>query len=340
MKRRALAISLVLMFAVFCGTSLFACTDWEYVDWLTVEQREVIDEAMEKMCNGIKNKDAEAVKSTFAYSDMLDVPNFDESVQKLLNYVQGDDITFKFVSSGYEDAAMGTYPKERYFGGCNYEINTSERSYKVQVDYRSYYSNAQKDYFNDLVDVDMIGFLQFDIIDKNNDRHTDDKLYSGCPETKRGINFDYKTIYIYDYDIEVDSFRCEKIYCDTSANFAPVIINDATELTSFYESNKNAWTLDSRPDNRGFTDVTTKYDERFFENRSLCLIGFHNDGGGFAYVPQWLYVGDFVLTCIASLEYDPPRYGENPDYNENGVIIVVELPEKVADGIDARLILR
>lgn len=324
--------------AAFCLLALCACADLEYADWLTVNQREVTDRAMSKLCEGIKNPDAGAVKSLFAKTDMLEVSDFDENVQKLLNYIKGKDISFKCISGGYEDASMGTYPKERYFGGCNYEINTSEASYKVKFNYRSYYSAGQKNYFNDLVDGSKIGFVQFDIIDKEKDRKTGDKFYSGCPETKPGINFDYKTLYIYDDSGQfpkIDSFRCEKIYCGELEEFAPLIINSVAELADFYEKNKSA--LAARSDERGFYDVTKKYGADFFENQSVCLLGIKN-GNGLMYVPQWLYMGDFVLTDIAAFQDNSTH--ESPDFAEKNIIIAVELPEKAADGIKARVNIR
>ena len=179
--------------------------------------------------------------------------------------------------------------------------------------------------------------MSFDIINKKNDRPTE-LYYSGCPENLPGINFDYKTRYLSNWDDDIDSFEYEKIYCEKSATFGPIIMNSAADLEQFYNDRGDAYTLGSRPDGHGYADVVAKYDDDFFESHSVCISGKYRNGGNIMYVPQWLYICDYVMTYIAEFEYDDFYDGENTlDYAENGVIIIIELPEKVPSDIEVKI---
>lgn len=338
-KRSIFSLSASILAVVITAITLTACFSrdfWEYADWISKDTREITDAAMSRICSGIADRNANKVKAEFAYADVDKVRGFDESIQKLFDYITGDNISFKLITGGSESAALGSYPKERELNGVRYEIVTDTDSYKVCFDYRSYYSDKAKNNFEDVVRKDKMGFLSFDIINKKGDRPTS-LYYSGCPENLLGINFDYKTRYLSNWDDVADSFEYEKIYCEKSATFGPIIMNSVSDLEKFRNDRGDSFTLGSRPDGRGYADVVTKYDQKFFETHSICISGKYRDGGNIMYVPQWLYIGDYVMTYIAEFEYDDYTDDNIGDYAENGVIIIIELPEKVSSDIEVKI---
>lgn len=308
--------------------SLSACSLLLADDWLTKNQKEITDEAMLSMCRAIRSRDADAVKELFAADDIADVDGFDESVKKLLDYVTGDDPKARRVSSGSDGAGMGGYPKDREFGGVRYDIETSTDKFKVVFDYRSYYSPR-----HNYVDKNKIGFINFDIINVKNDRENDHPYYSGHPGSEPGIHFDCPTLY-FDDDGE---YAFKKAYFSVGEAFDPILINDADDLTAFCAESADLYTPSTRDDGMGYADVASQYDAEFFDIHSLYVVGFYHDGGGLTYVPQWLYIGDFVMVRIASFEYDERRDEYVGDFPENGVIFFIELPAKVPTDIELKI---
>ncbi len=317
-------IVVVLIFAT-CITSSCSFLRWLGDDWLTKDQKEITDAAMGRLCGAIIDRDGEAVKAEFSYYEISNVKGFEEEARKLLNYIKGENVSFIRRASGSESAAMGSYPKEREFNGVRYDIETSTDSYKVVFGYRSYYSEGVN-----RITEEKIGFTYLDIINVKNDRICPDRLYSGCPFNYMGINFDYKTNYIFcpeEYGFNI-------AYCGDSCAFEPLIINGVADLNAFYEDNKDEYFLDSRVDGKGFIQVMENYDEAFFEECSLYIAGVSGDGIKYNYVPQFIYVGDFVLANVVCFAYDG---GDSGNYTQSGVILFVELPEKVENSVHAIL---
>lgn len=322
---------LIVVWLIICTLSLTMFSSckilkWLNDDWLTKNQRDIADEAMGRLCEAIKKKDTHAVKSEFSLYDISKVEDFDESVQKLFDYIKGDDLTYSFVSSGSDSAAMGGYPREREFGGIRYNLKTSTDKYKVVFGYRSHYSVAY-----DKKIKEKIGFLYFDIINEKNDRECNDRLYSGCPFGYNGINFDYKTIYIFapeEYDYKI-------AYSDKMTDFDPIIINNPNGFKHFYSMLSEDFDLDSRPDKKGFSDVIDCYDESFFEKHSLYIVGKYYENGGYKYVPQFVYIDNIVFVDIAMFPYENNHGDDDESYSKSGVIIFIELPEKVSDEIES-----
>ena len=299
-------------------------------DWLTKDQKKITDAAMGRLCAAIERKEPSAVKEEFSWEDVKDVDDFGGEVVELLQYVKGENLTFRRMSSGSDGAAMGGYPREREFGGVRYEITTTTDEYKVIFGYRSHYSTGVGK-----ISKEKIGFTYFDIINVKNDRECDDRPYTGCPFNLKGINFDYKTNYIFcpeEYDYKT-------AFCVKGADFEPFICNSAEELDVFYESRKEDFSLESRQDGKGFKDIAAKYDGEFFKTHSLYLVGIYEEGGGYFYVPQFLYIGDFVLVNIVAFDDDHTAGTEElqAEIQENGVIKFIELPEKVESDIETIL---
>ncbi len=325
--RKCLHILPFTALIVFLLGFMTSCTSL-FDDWLTKDQKEITDAAMQRLCNAIVSRDTNAVKAEFRYVDICDLDGFDESVEALFDYITGDAVRFKRISDGGEGAAFGVQqPNSRDFFGCRYDIITTTDEYKVTFDYYSYYSDVRNK-----CDPQKIGFTQFDIINKKNDRlNVDDGYYSGCPYKQVGINFDYVSCYL------GDEFEYKKAFCERVEDFGPIIFNDVADIDAFRIRYSDAYTLGSRNDGMGFDDFATEYDNGFFETHSLYVAGAFAGDVGYCYVPQWgLYIGDFVTTEICIYEYknDYDDYGE---HLANGVIIIWELPVKVPSDIDARL---
>lgn len=318
------AVSLCIISAF----SLSGCNffNWLVGDWLMTPQRKITDEAMQRLCAAVEQNDVAAVKAAFSYDDICGVEGFDGQAEKLCGYVAGENISFVRKASGSDSAAMGYYPEEREFGGVRYNINTSTDEYKVVFGYRSYYSEKEN-----TVNKQKIGFIYFDIINLKNDRETGDRFYTGCPFAYNGINFDYKTSYIF----SPEEYVYTAAFCDALEDFEPIIFNGACELENFYIENREKYSLESRVDGKGFKDIAARYDDGFFAEYSLYAVGFYNKGGGFDYVPQFLYVGDFVLANITAFTQERRSDDSSEQYAVDGVILFFELPEKVAEGTSA-----
>lgn len=314
------------VFSIFATCIFSSCSfiKWLSDDWLTKNQKEITDAAMERLCSAVSARDAAAVKAEFSLEDIGGVAEFDDEAQKLIDYITGEDITFERKASGSDGAAMGGYPREREFGGVRYNIETTTDSYKVIFGYRSYYSESENK-----LNTEKIGFIYFDIINVENDRECPDRLYSGCPLNCKGINFDYKTNYLFC----PEEYGCRMVFCEKSDEFEPIIINDVTALNAFYDEHEVNMLESNGSEDKDFANV---YDDEFFIGNSLYVAGKFNEDIKCCYVPQYLYVGDFVLVAVAGFGYDPNSDDNASDY-ANGAIMFIEIPEKVADEISTSL---
>lgn len=331
MKKR-LIVPLAAMI-IICTSALTACS-WLFEDnWLTKDPKESTDAAMQRLCAAVEARDADAVKAEFSYVDVCDVEGFDESVEKLLDYITGDDVRYRRISSGYgEGTAFGSQqPNWRYFPSCRYDIITNTDEYKVVFGFYAYYSDVR-----DKPNKQKMGFNYFDIINKKNDRPniTNDENfdfgYTGCPMRTHGINFDYVTKY---FDIED-----KKALCDRVEDFDPVVFNGVSDIADFTASYGDEYSLGSREDGMGFADVTAGYDDEFFESHSLMVAGASYGECGYGYTPQYgMYIGDFIMNEICVWEYDDDD-GDDPERFAKGVIIVWELPVKVPTDIEVNLV--
>lgn len=324
MKKVLIVVALIiclLMVMVFSSCKLLR---WLSDDWLTVKQKTVTSEAIARLCKAINRRDASGVKAEFSLYEISEVGDFDESVNKLFDYINGDIVKYEFLSSGMESADMGDYPRQREFDGVVFSIETDTDTYKVNFGYRSHYSISY-----DKVLKERIGFKYFDIINCKDDRICDDRYYSGCPFYYMGINIGYKT----SYKLCPEGYGFNTAYSDEMTYFEPLIINSIDGLDSFYEDRKATFNLENRSDGKGFKEVVSKYDDAFFEMHSLFLVGEYNENGGCAYYPQFVYIDDFVLVDIAI--FIQGQISNDPDemYEQKGVIIIIELPEKVSDDI-------
>lgn len=326
---KAFLIVSFIFLCVFSMTFLSSCKLLKWLSeehWLTVSQKEVTNKAMGRLCNAIERKDTAAVKAEFSEYDTSELENFDASIQKLFEYVTGDNIRYSFVSTGSESAAMGGYPRERTFGGVCYNITTSTDEYKVNLGYRSYYSER-----GDEVVSERIGITYFDIINVKNDRECNDRLYSGCPFGYKGINFDYKTIYIF----TPEEYGLDYAFSEYTSVVEPMIISSESALEDFRNLHANDFAFETREDGKGFKDVTSKYTADFFETKSLYIVGEYEEEGGYMYVPQFVYIDDIVYVDIAKFPYEERHGDENVMYFEKGVLIIIELPEKVSNDTKA-----
>lgn len=331
--KKLILVAVTLIVCVYVVSTLSSCITMLSLltsdDWLTKDQKKITDSAMGRICTAIERKELSAVKEEFSWDDVKEVEDFDDEILDLLRYVKGENLTFRRMSSGSDGAAMGGYPREREFGGVRYNITTTTDEYKVIFGYRSHYSTGVGKIVKE-----KIGFTYFDIINVKNDRDCDDRPYTGCPFNRKGINFDYKTNYIFcpeEYDYKTAFFS-------QGENFDPTVCNTVEELGVFYESKKESFTLESRQDEKGFQDIATRYNEEFFQTHSLYLVGIYNAGGGYFYVPQFLYIGDFVMVNIVAFDDDHPGAKElQAEIYENGVILFIELPEKVSSDIEVIL---
>jgi len=102
-------------------------------------QKETTDAMLQRLCDGIFMRDAEAVKNEFRYDDVSKIEDFDESVEKLFDYIEGDFEGFERIAGGSEEKGWGEPYEYGVFRSCRYQLNTTTDTYKIIFDYWFHY---------------------------------------------------------------------------------------------------------------------------------------------------------------------------------------------------------
>ena len=63
----------------------------------------------------------------------------------------------------------------------------------------------------------------------------------------------------------------------------------------------------------------------------------YDEDAGKTYIPQWVYIGDFVMARIADWE-DDWGDGASGEEKKKGVVVIIELPEKVSSDIPIKIL--
>ena len=317
-------VSIFLAAGMFLASS---CSLSDFFDtWVMTNQKETTDAMLQRLCDGIFMRDAEAVKNEFRYDDVSKIEDFDESVEKLFDYIEGDFLGFERIAGGSEEKGWGEPYEYGVFRSCRYQLNTTMDTYKIIFDYWFHYRVIGEE-----KDENKIGIECFDIIDAEKDRACADKYYSGDPEGKPGIKFDYKTSY------DMDEFAVGQFGYGTGGEFGPVILNSVAELAEFYQTNKEKYSFEGAENGGKYPKAISEYDDVFFETGSLYVAGMYDEDAGKTYIPQWVYIGDFVMARIADWE-DDWGDGASGEEKKKGVVVIIELPEKVSSDIPIKIL--
>lgn len=135
----------------------------------------------------------------------------------------------------------------------------------------------------------------------------------------------------------MDEFAVGQFGYGTGGEFGPVILNSVAELAEFYQTNKEKYSFEGAENGGKYPKAISEYDDVFFETGSLYVAGMYDEDAGKTYIPQWVYIGDFVMARIADWE-DDWGDGASGEEKKKGVVVIIELPEKVSSDIPIKIL--
>jgi|GEM_PF-1706046 len=282
---------------------------------------------VDKLCEAINNNDAAAIKRSFSSFAIEEDENFDESVLRLLDYIDEDifDNDRGYIK-GESSTSGDTQPNEKIYSRCRYNFNTMSTNYKVLFSYYAYYSDEKN-----VPNEDKMGFYHFSIIDERDDREGVYSDYTGHPEERPGINIGFITEY------SEEEYNIEYAYYDEGTNLEPIVFNSISDVDEFYNTYKSTWSLDFRLDTYGFRNVVAHYDPAFFQRKSLILFGrYFEDRRYDLYMYARLYIGDFVYFDFYDYLYEGELVHAGIGTQFKGTFAIIETPIKIDSNIEIR----
>jgi len=138
--------------------------------------RDIANAKMDTVLEAIKNKDKDALKAMFSKKAISQAGNFDESINQLFEFFQGDFISYNDWGGpgAYEDRNYGDIQKEL---DSTYDVTTSKQKYRFAI----------KEFTADTVNPDNVGIWSLYIIKMED---TDPQFaYLGDGKDTPGINF-------------------------------------------------------------------------------------------------------------------------------------------------------
>jgi hypothetical protein len=139
---------------------------------------EVANAHMDKILEAIQQKDQDALKTMFSKKAISEADNFDESIDSLFNFFQGDFISYKAWATGADqDKDHGHTCKSLQSA---YDVETSTQRYRIAI----------KDFTVDTANKDNVGIYSLYII-KMEDT-SEEVAYRGDGKWTPGINFNKK----------------------------------------------------------------------------------------------------------------------------------------------------
>lgn len=148
---------------------------------LFMTDKEMANARMDTLLSAMQNKDKDKIKGMFSINALVGVENFDDSLDDLLVYFQGDFI----FRSGGEGLGVGdsiNYGDKTKYMEATYDVETSERVYRF----------AFYDVTIDTLTPQNIGFRSLYIIRKEDDTDTQ-SVYRGDGKYTPGINIGIPT---------------------------------------------------------------------------------------------------------------------------------------------------
>lgn len=143
------------------------------------------DARMDKVLEAIKNKDKEALKSMFSKKAITATENFDQSINDLFDFYQGDFVSYNnwggpMSDGGINEDGTGREWKEIY---SSYDVETSKQKYRFAI----------QEFVQDTADAKNVGIWSLYIIKMEDD--TDPQFgYHGDNKDTPGINFNKKNV--------------------------------------------------------------------------------------------------------------------------------------------------
>ena len=145
-------------------------------DFFAVSDDEDADNKLEAFVECLNNEDREGIKTLFSQNKIANLTGFDESIEELLQYYDGDFLSVTRYSTGVErDKDSGI---ERKWYNMSYDVTTSVETYRMAFIWC----------VNDTGDDNNIGIESYYILKASDDPNYPQYTYGGDGEWTPGIN--------------------------------------------------------------------------------------------------------------------------------------------------------
>jgi hypothetical protein len=130
---------------------------------------------LEQLISDIQNEDRDAIKAMFASNKLAEIDNFDESIDELLAYYEGDYVSCKVGGLGTFGGRVHGIVQKYY--DMSYDITTTERVYRIALIW----------YVTDTADVGNVGIWQLFILKMEDDPNPEYSYRGDGISTSPGI---------------------------------------------------------------------------------------------------------------------------------------------------------
>lgn len=148
---------------------------------LGTSDREIADKKFDEVIDAIKNGDKDRLSSLFSKNAINGAENFDESVDELLDYVQGDIESYSDWSGALTVDRSSEEDEVVEIIEASYEVKTSEGDYRFAIVFFTSNTTEQND----------VGIWSLYVIRKTEDTNPS-YAYWGDGKNTPGINVDVK----------------------------------------------------------------------------------------------------------------------------------------------------
>lgn len=165
----AIAIIMATMTMIMGGCTFFD-------DLFAPSDNEDADNKLQAFVDCLRNEDREGIKSLFAQNKIDEISNFDESIEELLLYYDGEYMSVERHSTGVEEDKDGGIVRKWY--NMSYDVTTDAAIYRM-----AFYWCAK-----DTGDEGNVGIESFYIIKATDDPNYPEYSYGGDGLWTAGIN--------------------------------------------------------------------------------------------------------------------------------------------------------
>ena len=122
----------VLVIAIIIATmTMFmgGCTIFD--DLFAPSDNEDADNKLQAFVQCLDNEDREGIKALFAQNKIAEISNFDESIEELLLYYEGEYMSVERHSTGVEEDKDGGIERKWY--NMSYDVTTDAAIYRIRA---------------------------------------------------------------------------------------------------------------------------------------------------------------------------------------------------------------
>jgi hypothetical protein len=293
MKKFLLFISLIVI--SISAILLPACSGF----FISSDEKQ-IDKNFRQLLTCMQSNEPDKVKALFAPNKIANIENFDESVDELFSYYNGEYTSYQSRSWNEGDSRDGKIFTKFYI--FSYDVTTTECVYRIACEW----------YVIDTVDKDNVGIWAFDIIKYDDDPYTD-YPYGGDGSRTAGINIGK----VFDYG---------KKYFESTLYF--IHERNKMYISDLFPTNK-----------RGDENQLDENIDRLLSYYEGDLVSYERDDiDEYAYIDQDVIIRRYAVTCQVSTTSNNYRIailwcGDDPDCQNVGLwsLYVIKADEYNSD---------